>query len=173
MPRLKIKRKRHRYYDETHITQLCTGFCFFIDTGFGNELFNQHDETAMREGWEKLKPKVLPQFIALNPCRRPFAWWKYDSPKADPLRRYTGTSPFDLDDSPEHCCVIWFGKCPVLWKECFHDPPVWETQAEYLHRNKLLTAAEHSWLETNSEQYDDDELGVNIEPIKQAFRKPN
>lgn len=173
MPRLRTKVKRYRYYDATHITQLCTGHCFFHGSGFGNELFGQCDQRAMREAWDKLKPTILPQFIALNPCRRPFAWWKYDSPKDEPLRRYTGTSPFDQDDAPEHTQVVWFGKCPVLWQESFDDPPVWETQAEYLQRHDLLTAAERTWLEAHSDQYDDDELNVNIEPIKQAFHKPH
>ncbi len=90
-------------------------------------------EELLREAWEAFGRKLLAEFITEKPGRRPWAWWHFDA--ARPRRK--------LDDGPpdEGEGSLYFG-VPVAAGSMGIPRGEYETEAEYLNRHGLLTAAE-------------------------------
>jgi hypothetical protein len=108
--------------------------------------------------WRTVRDELLEACTAQRPGTRPSLWWELDAPRQpaggahkgwwydgqlqEPRKRLggKGETPWDMGLA----VVPWF-RCgvPAYW-ETFdvNDPPVFESQATYLDRNGLLTAAE-------------------------------
>jgi hypothetical protein len=172
---------QRREFDTTHLCQLVSGHKYFHDSGFV-------DDDDLRHGWEQLREPVLDYHISTCPGSRPFCWWKFDAPEPRIVlygveSRESGFAPWrflpGLDVATiqaewpavfarlwaEHEAgnsqrAYWYG-VPVPW--AFPHDAVYESQARYLRRLHLLTAAEHevpsdlddcdAWF---AERYDDD-----------------
>lgn len=113
------------------------------------------DRDQMRIVWSAVREYVLEGWIMEHPCTRPFAWWQVEAP--GPRLRLGGTgTPID-----EHLAVqqrFRYG-LPLCWASpatvsTFRvgvvpspaDPPVFESQAAYLARHRLLTVTERAHL---------------------------
>jgi len=121
--------------------------------------------------WAKHKKEIMPGWINEHPGTRPWAWWKFDAPEmrkrlsgnGDPDFEHLGVKKLFNFGIPTHFMEQWmvdyyngrlkhvdggFVKCK--WKEgdCDaiaydpDDPPVYETEYEYLKRLNLLTKSE-------------------------------
>jgi len=83
MPRTNIRPRHNRRtkLTEAHVNQLLTGHDY-LNIAFGRQTTNtEPDWDAMRKAWDNLRDELLPAFIAQNPGRRPFAFWKFDAPE--------------------------------------------------------------------------------------------
>jgi len=117
--------------------------------GFGDPWnLNTSDErreeilAAMRAAWMELRGALLPAWRRLFPGTRPAAWWLFES--KEPRRVTAGPGLFVMRD-PE--ALPWakrlsFGAPCVFSAEDETDPSDYESQATYLDRLGLLTAAE-------------------------------
>jgi hypothetical protein len=129
-----------------HIMTLLEGYCFFKYAAPGF-----YDASAMpifdawKQAWQQLRSELLREFIAENPGKRPFAWWKFDAP--EPMRRLIEGYDFQADPEvsriPRDLVNGWYSAGG--WEE-FRDPPIIETESAYLDRHGLLTAAERKTL---------------------------
>jgi hypothetical protein len=136
----------------------------------------RNDDDA-RARWEQVRAGLLASYIHAHPGTRPWAWWRFDSPRAtvlprvgvlppwlsaitcEPRRRLAGTGTAVcevLNCSPEFA----FGR-PTHFLDAdllaayqrrgndlagaepyaASDPPVYESEAEYLRRHALLEPA--------------------------------
>ncbi len=93
----------------------------------------------VREDWELVREELLAEWIARAPGTRPWGWWEHEQPKkagsiwADARRRIGG--------SGQEYGSTSFGFS--LYLDCSPaDPPTVESDASYLKRHRILTAAE-------------------------------
>ena len=94
MPRLKRKLRERAGWDHYHRKQLLDGSHYFFGEGIGREgsLNEPLDVDRMKRAWEELRTELMAKWIKENPCTRPYAWWRFDSPER---RRCTsGVHPF-------------------------------------------------------------------------------
>jgi len=134
----------------------------FLETGEANAetwmMSFSDDET--REGWKTCRADILQKWARYRPCKRPWAWWRYDSP--EPRKRLGGKG------SPYYEVMGWvhelsFG-LPDRWALPIHierygrgevfdpnDPPIFESEAAFLERHNLLSALERKWLAAHKE----------------------
>lgn len=135
--------------------------------------FLNHRQDAIKAAWETEKDKLLQDYIAEHPSKRPWGWWQWSAPRWDdpytdcwyhntlqePRQRIGGTG------SPSYECMgnapeFSFG-LPVQWPKDIDvelglakesdlidpaNPPTFESQAAYLQRHGLLTSDETKWL---------------------------
>ena len=106
---------------------------------------------GLRADWTAWRDSILADWNRQHPGTRPWAWWRFDAPRwqradlpdrcralgdvllgrlAEPRRRLGGIGTNYRDGDFE-------GVAPDP-----HDPPVYESQAEYLRRHGLLAPAE-------------------------------
>lgn len=112
--------------------------------------------------WKNARDTVLEKFVAEHPCRRPWAWWRFDSP--EPRRRIGGTGK-STHESMNFAPGFSFG-LPTSWTKLIDvelklakkndlidpdDPPTFESQASYLQRHNLLAPEEIKWLDKHPE----------------------
>jgi len=107
----------------------------------GKPLKNEFSEftSCTPENWEQFRDQVLHIWVHENPGTRPKAWWKYDAPTASrKLIKGTGKKYSALHNDmnlrnnlgiPEAC---WYQEIDL------DNPPVYESQAEYLKHLDLL-----------------------------------
>ena len=130
MPRkLRLKRRGSSWTAE-HRKILMSGLDYF-------DLFT--DETEQAACWRELKTEILPEFIAVNPGSRPWAWWEFDMPVGSRREAISGRHPWD---DPEFRLPkeLWFGE-PRFLREC--DLSIeYETEASFLERLNLLFGCE-------------------------------
>ena len=128
---------------------LLNGFSFF------GEGYPESDPAAMkrmRADWQRHRDELLPEWIALHPGSRPWAWWAFDAP----ARRETSDGsdhPFDRLERRE-LCEKWHSEHPEMrhperFVELFFGVPAicveaarFESQRAYLARHNLLTEEE-------------------------------
>ena len=90
--------------------------------------------------WEDVEASLLPEFVKLHPCTRPWSWWRAEG--REPRKRVGGSGRRGRNASLE------FGVPTDTWfKDVDPDnPPTYESQAAYLQRHRLLTEIEKRWL---------------------------
>jgi hypothetical protein len=114
-------------------------------------------EDKLRDLWKGVREDVLARWAVDHPGTRPSLWWELEAPRQalgtwpgcffdgklqEPRKRLggTGKAPWDagLAYVPSFRCGV-----PSYWDSFSEeDPPVFESQAAYLKRQGLLTAAE-------------------------------
>ena len=107
------------------------------------------DPSDRADCWHQYGVEIVAEHIARHPGTRPTRWWEYDAPKlSDPGKFWDGQLPEhrrQLGGSGGQwpSCVphSWFG-VPYLADVDPNDPPIFESEASYLDRHGLLTAAE-------------------------------
>jgi hypothetical protein len=130
---------------------------FFL-TGIDHAFF--WDEPERTADWQAVKDELLEDFVLAHPGRRPFFWWKVDSP--GPRLRVGGVG--DVIPAYNHPDNLKYG---IFRKSAFvddrllaavapignelvpfdaNDPPRYESQAVFLDRHGLLSAAERKAL---------------------------
>jgi len=103
--------------------------------------------TACAAVWERARPGVLAEYVRVNPGRRPDIWWRLDAP--EPRRQIAGP---ELRNGVRHRTRHGV---PLAWEPgprqeglCLREhydpdnPPVYESQAEFLKRHGLLLDGE-------------------------------
>jgi hypothetical protein len=116
----------------------------------------------IKAAWEKIGDSVTKDFIKQHPCRRPWAWWRFDAPQ--PRQRIGGTGK-STHESMNFAPGFSFG-LPTSWTKLIDvelklakkndlidpdDPPTFESQASYLQRHNLLAPEEIKWLDKHPE----------------------
>jgi hypothetical protein len=106
--------------------------------------------------WADVEASLLPEFLKLHPCTRPWSWWRDAAP--EPRRRIGGSGRRERNASLE------FGvPHDIWWKDVDPDnPPVYESQAAYLQRHGLLTEAEIKWLADHPEALETEVIEYRI-----------
>ncbi|MDX9861651.1 MAG: terminase large subunit [Rhodospirillales bacterium] len=127
----KSRRRRRRSTDAPTwlVERLASGHDFAFLDGRQPEISREELAAA----WERLRAAILADWIRERPGTRPWAWWEFDA--LEPRRQISGGPPRDGDG-------LWFGVPPCWGLEQFADPPVFETESEYLTRLKLLEKGE-------------------------------
>ena len=123
-------------------------------------IFGRDDQRLLV--WKKVREEVLSQWVKDYPGSRPWAWWRFDSPRmallkdrpfvrdrvCEPRRKLSGAGkPLYLRYKvllPE----INFGIPQSWYGYNLDDPPVYESQASYLKRLDLLLKNEEKRLTT-------------------------
>ena len=142
-------------YTRHHLRELLRGSCFFPDVGFRGNV------EAMHRAWRAVRGEVLPQWTKAHPGTRPHAWWRFDA--AERRRRIDG--PCHPFENPERIARVdeiaaQPGTPPTYRNEMYalhYGKPrslmlrddfeaVYESEAAYLDRLDLLTAAERGAL---------------------------
>lgn len=139
---------------EAALEYLMTGENPSRDAGVIIDLKGQGGDRPL---WEESRDELVRQFIKANPGRRPFAWWKFDSPgprlrvggRGDliPARaknlRFGLPLRFDFWDA-RFANAAKIAVPSAVQKELYDekDPPRYESQATYLKRLKLLLPGE-------------------------------
>lgn len=142
---------------------------------FGSSIFDGGGEYKARELWNQHRGVYLTEFIRTNPGKRPWAWWQWDAPRWDgwgrgtyweekfpePRRRLggTGTPAWETQGVVPS---FKYG-LPTAWAIDPNDPPIYESQASYLERLGLLTAAELLWLAEHPEAREPETINLNQE----------
>lgn len=154
MPRPPRRSKSRRAgYDSQHVSHLLIGVAVTPGSGFrlrGHET----DWPAFRAAWDDLRDSLLPEFIAENPGRRPYAWWICDAPER--RQRTDGIQhPFDNrlrkqrveemaakhPEFREEAYKLHYGKPNALIVRDDFEA-VYESEEDYLRRLGLLTPSE-------------------------------
>ena len=107
--------------------------------------------------WEEFKAECLPMYIKKNPGQRPVPWWLYEAPEQRKRLGGTGTPDFEvLNVYPTYekgvPCMYITKSMQLYYTQCNsafpgvaidpENPPVYETELEYLQRLNLLTPGE-------------------------------
>ena len=101
-------------------------------------LRSEEDE---RDLWVLHRDTILRRWIRSHPGTRPRAWWLYDSP--EPRRLLSGSGqPAHLVSAYAEQYVL--GIVTVWAGFSSADPPVFETQSDFLKRHRLLFTGERS-----------------------------
>lgn len=128
------------------------------------EMLNLKKEKITESHWLRFKNEIMKDWIQKYPGSRPWAWWKFESPK-EKRRRVDGTGDAQTDIFKSYLKSgqvlkikdnFPFG-VPELWFQEHHkkmypkrefevldkdDPPTFEGQAEYLKRHGLMSKSE-------------------------------
>lgn len=144
MIRKQRTRRTRALYSADHTDHLRTG-CDFFGGGFGNGANFREDDAAA--AWEVLREEVLREHIALSPCTRPWAWWRFEEHEArlcvSPAPRGPEKADEDEDDDPDGCGH--YGVRSPFWGRA-REELLFESQAHFLRRYGLLTKAELAYL---------------------------
>ncbi len=109
----------------------------------GNDWFDELADADRLQAWKDLRKEIMPQWLQNHPGTRPFAWWLFDMPEGSRRDCVNGRHPFD-DPSYSLEKKLWYGK-PAFLREC--DMRLkYESEASFLRRLSLLTAAELKFL---------------------------
>lgn len=143
---------------------------------------------TLNDAWPENKDKIVSDWVKKNPCTRPWAWWLWDAPRWDdqffdcyyhgelpePRQRLggVGTPSHEVLSIVPHFSFgipdSWVTQQEVdYYNRNGHfkgvaidpdDPPCYESEASYLQRHGLLTAAEIKHLEKHPELIEPDLL---------------
>ncbi len=118
------------------------------------------NEPITAQLWREYSAEILARWIAERPGTRPSLWWKFEAPRAprgslrgmlvgDDLpqpRLQVGGSGRPANEVLAYCPRMSFG-VPTTWADVEPgNPPLVESEAAYLERMGLLTAAERDRL---------------------------
>jgi hypothetical protein len=141
MPRVSRRPHRRRAeYGPDDIRLLLRGYSWF---GALTDRHGDIDMAAAAEAWESLRDDLLPAYIADHPGQRPWAWWAFDA--TEPRRCVSGPGLRAATDEtlPARVRRLSFGRpCCYFAADMEGEQSVYETQAAYLARMRLLSAAE-------------------------------
>ncbi len=102
----------------------------------------------LKEVWEIHKTELIREWVLAYPCSRPWCWWLFEAP--EPRHKVGGKGITMHEHFPSYKHRLELG-IPLDWFEFDPaDPPAFESQAAYLQRLGLLTAAEISFLRYNA-----------------------
>ena len=107
--------------------------------------FHQFDDDARKVFWHQHKAGILKSWISEKPGTRPFDWWVFDAPG---FRLKLS----DAGPSNEHLAEIGGGSdfgVPDHYYDDFEimqDSPIFESEAAFLLRHKLMTQGEQKRL---------------------------
>lgn len=142
---------------------------YFFETGTENQdlfpederfnpflIFDCGEGLRLKDCWEISKKELLSKWIQLFPCRRPWAWWKFES--KEPRKRISGPKPDYEIWGVAPSCNFGIPSQWILYQMDFNsgkidpnDPPIYESEAAYLQRLDLLTPSEERWLAEHQE----------------------
>ncbi len=117
----------------------------------------QGNPDRLRALWRKVKKEILADWIQRTPCSRPWAWWQCDAPRKDtglgawfeplpvPRRQLAGVGQTTVEVDPATVPTFDRG-IPDFAEIDEDDPPMFESEAEYLRRHGFLTPAETKYL---------------------------
>jgi hypothetical protein len=57
----------------------------------------QRGGSQLKAIWKAVNRELLNDWIKQNPCSRPWAWWEWDAPRAEPRQRLGGTGTPDYE----------------------------------------------------------------------------
>jgi hypothetical protein len=105
------------------------------------EALGLYSPEAQKTVWEAHRAALLAAWIEDHPGTRPAVWWRVEAP--EPRQRLGGVGnpapPPLWRGAPRY----WCGAPDTQWREMDpEDPPVYESQAEYLRRHALLSVGE-------------------------------
>jgi hypothetical protein len=97
--------------------------------------------------WQAARDELMAVWLKESPATRPWGWWEFDC-TTGPRRRLGGRGRREkqaiLSCGIPEPTTWWRGVNPA-------KPPLYESQAAYLQRHKLLAPAEKEWLEGHPE----------------------
>jgi hypothetical protein len=126
-----------------------------------NRFFRLSPSEACEE-WAAHGADILVEWIAAQPGTRPDAWWRFDSPRCPILAERNSHCWFAADmiegrrklsgsgvrewEHPGFSAMVptWHLGIPRMAGVDPDDPPVFETQADYLRRHGLLLSGERA-----------------------------
>jgi hypothetical protein len=114
----------------------------FFNFDFGVRVF-LNDEDA-RACWQQFRQELMEEWFENEPAgTRPWAWWQFDSVGERRRLGGVGTPARDRSDCPEWARKVSYGM-PGVFADDYSaaDPPRFESEADYLKRNRLLTREE-------------------------------
>ena len=105
-----------------------------------------NDQAFQRE-WQTRRAAILKQWIQARPGTRPFGWWQCEAPEARRRLGGTGQATYEyLNVTPRYAFGIpidwWSGGSTRGVLPSVDDPPVYESQADYLARLGMLVPNE-------------------------------
>jgi hypothetical protein len=135
------------------------------------------DEDKEEGIWQTWGPSVLARWIKERPGTRPSLWWKYQAPRLPAQGTgtfYDGTIPEPRQRVGGVGRTQWeagenwipFYRCGIpAARDCWefldpNEPPVFESQANYLKRTGLLTIEEEKALETRPEAWEPETYNI-------------
>lgn len=94
----------------------------------------------LQAAWNTSRDAILDEWVQTAPGTRPTHWWKFD---AHEQRRRLGGTGTPAHEVTAHVPFFELG-IPVDWAADYdpNDPPVFETEAAFLKRHKLLVAGD-------------------------------
>jgi len=106
---------------------------------------------AVEPPWALHKDFILASWIKKTPCTRPWAWWEVDAPEQCQKISGTGTRLHERMKIYYRDMKNRYGV--EVERDVFdpNDPPIYESQAAFLERHGLLTAAERAYLKKHPE----------------------
>ena len=130
------------------------GVWWSLCRGDGDDAFRP-GRPSVSQMWAQLGAQITAEHVAEWPGSRPKCWWRYDAPEP---RRRLDANPGQPGRPDLVYGRPWSWKFPTIWPpgatvtggapECDPaNPPVYESQAEYLQRLGLLLSGEADRLE--------------------------
>jgi hypothetical protein len=168
-------RKSRTTRTETYLTDAEYAYLTDGEVGPPSGDFEHYDLTALRMGKHGIKARdprelidrygdeFLKKFIEQYPCKRPYWFYQFIVPRQpdrgtgifyegtlpEPRKRLGGSGEFHKDYVPSY---RWGMPHHYHWSTFdANDPPLFESQAEYLERWNLLTQQEKKWLKEHPE----------------------
>jgi hypothetical protein len=101
------------------------------------------DEPYQRQLWAEVRGDELPAWIKARPGSRPWAWWQYSAPEQQ-RQQVGGGRTYGNATLPR-----WEFGLPTagVYAVDANHPPIYESEAAYLHRHGLLEADERRRLQ--------------------------
>lgn len=102
-----------------------------------------------RRAWARIGAELVAEYRKKNSGCRPWAWWIFDAPEP---RRMIGGSGKPRVFEKDFLGAVTFGIPRCILGEKPKKPARFESQAEFLQRHGLLTAAEKRAIHGNKEK---------------------
>lgn len=160
------------------------------DEGAADVFLMEASEDQEKAVWNGVKEEILISWMRENPCLRPSAWWAWDAPEPRQRLGGTGTSwlelGYDQYGLDRGIPTKWVSNRDIeVYNGRFRDihgniipssfkegdlkgividpanPPIYESEASYLARLGLLSAAEKAYLREHPELLEPEK--VNLE----------
>ncbi len=112
-------------------------------------LLLSQEDSEIKKLWDVSREEILSDWIRAKPGTRPLLWWRLDSPGN---RERIGGNGRLLSEKYSAILQYWEKGIFTGWDWIDEtDPPTFESEAAYLDRHGLLTAAEKKFIEKHPE----------------------